>query len=435
MNAKSTKRQQVLCGSYFEMVKKLDASNVNSLTTLDDFTKAMSVYNQTQVDEFCEKFPGFIPQDLIQYPESYKLFQYANKTCSSLCTDDTDIENIVVQPICRILAIGYKLSDTKAAVAYKSHDTKELVQEIHKPASNTTISQQQQQQQKPLPSANEGNQNSQNVQPKVTKSEATTESTKQGQEIPLAPSNDFEKEDGTDGLGEIAAKENLNVNVEPVAENKGNLEEESKPIAPINSVKEKQTPNNKPDENSVKPIAKITSSVSDNPTSNAETVEKYAINAQQPVQQNFDDDDDVDENDDKTKDVTDFNEIYPDSKLNGDDSSEKKSYDPVVEKSDGKQKQNEDQQIDQNEDPFTNDTDSNFFTYFMFLLFVCVIAYVVYHNKTKMLALMLEGRRSGTNGRSGLSRRKHTAAYRKLDSNLEEAITSSGNGRSTQVIY
>jgi len=89
------------------------------------------------------------------------------------------------------------------------------------------------------------------------------------------------------------------------------------------------------------------------------------------------------------------------------------------------------------EDPFFEENNSNFFSYFMFIMLVCIISYVIYHNKTKMLALMLEGRRGVANRTTnGGSRRKHTAAYRKLDSNLEEAITSSGtNSRSAQIIY
>ncbi|XP_059621740.1 trans-Golgi network integral membrane protein 1-like [Phlebotomus argentipes] len=82
-------------------------------------------------------------------------------------------------------------------------------------------------------------------------------------------------------------------------------------------------------------------------------------------------------------------------------------------------------------DPFQDPDKSNFFTYFMALMAVCILAYVVYHNKTKVLALVLEGRRSS----QGRGRRKHTAAYRKLDSNLEEAITSSAASRTTQIIY
>lgn len=96
------------------------------------------------------------------------------------------------------------------------------------------------------------------------------------------------------------------------------------------------------------------------------------------------------------------------------------------------------------EDPFYEETDSNFFAYFLLVMAACVLGYVAYHNKKKVLALLLEGRR-GSTGRGGGSTgsrrsrgggsRKHTAAYQKLDSNLEEAITSTGQSRSSQIIY
>uniref|UniRef100_A0A182K2K5 Uncharacterized protein n=1 Tax=Anopheles christyi TaxID=43041 RepID=A0A182K2K5_9DIPT len=89
-------------------------------------------------------------------------------------------------------------------------------------------------------------------------------------------------------------------------------------------------------------------------------------------------------------------------------------------------------------DPFYEQKDSNFFSYFLFAMFSCAMLYVAYHNKSKLLALVVEGRRTSS-GRGGFSKgRKHTAAYRKLDSNLEEAITSgSGSGAhsSSQIIY
>lgn len=95
------------------------------------------------------------------------------------------------------------------------------------------------------------------------------------------------------------------------------------------------------------------------------------------------------------------------------------------------------------DDPFYEETDSNFFAYFMLFMAICVLGYVGYHNKSKVLALLLEGRRgSGSGGRgggAGLSRRrssrKHTAQYQKLDTNLEEAISSTGQSRTSQVIY
>jgi len=77
------------------------------------------------------------------------------------------------------------------------------------------------------------------------------------------------------------------------------------------------------------------------------------------------------------------------------------------------------------------DRGSNFFTYLLLGMFLTILFYIIYHNKTKILALILEGRRS----KSGRGRRKHTASYSKLDSNLEEAISSPYSGRSSQIIY
>lgn len=86
---------------------------------------------------------------------------------------------------------------------------------------------------------------------------------------------------------------------------------------------------------------------------------------------------------------------------------------------------------------FREDTESSFFPYFMFLMFVVVSLYVAYHNKSKILALMIEGRRSRNYTSRNGGRRKHSSAeYRKLDSNLEEAIQSEGGHvLSTQIIY
>lgn len=91
-----------------------------------------------------------------------------------------------------------------------------------------------------------------------------------------------------------------------------------------------------------------------------------------------------------------------------------------------------------NQVEFREDKESSFFPYFMFLMFVVVTFYVAYHNKSKILALLIEGRRSRSYSSRGGSRRKqHSAEYRKLDSNLEEAIQSDGGHgvMSTQIIY
>ncbi|XP_011878396.1 PREDICTED: trans-Golgi network integral membrane protein 1-like [Vollenhovia emeryi] len=76
--------------------------------------------------------------------------------------------------------------------------------------------------------------------------------------------------------------------------------------------------------------------------------------------------------------------------------------------------------------------DSHFFTYFTVITLACLAGYIGYHNKQKILAIVLEGRRSrNSRGR----RRPSTASYRKLDCTLEEAVTSQCNANVTHVIY
>ncbi|XP_050463142.1 trans-Golgi network integral membrane protein 1-like [Cataglyphis hispanica] len=76
--------------------------------------------------------------------------------------------------------------------------------------------------------------------------------------------------------------------------------------------------------------------------------------------------------------------------------------------------------------------DSHFFTYFTVIIVACIAGYIGYHNKQKIFAIVLEGRRSRSNrGR----RRPSTANYRKLDCTLEEAVTSQCNANVTHVIY
>ncbi|XP_074114696.1 uncharacterized protein LOC141537555 isoform X2 [Cotesia typhae] len=79
------------------------------------------------------------------------------------------------------------------------------------------------------------------------------------------------------------------------------------------------------------------------------------------------------------------------------------------------------------------DDDSHFFGYFSILGLICGMGgCVLYHHKQKVLAILLEGRRSrGGRGR----RRPSTANYRKLDCTLEEAVTSQCSSNATNVIY
>ncbi|XP_066141673.1 trans-Golgi network integral membrane protein 1-like [Euwallacea fornicatus] len=79
------------------------------------------------------------------------------------------------------------------------------------------------------------------------------------------------------------------------------------------------------------------------------------------------------------------------------------------------------------------DGDSYFFSYFTVLMCLVIVGYVGYHNRQKVLALLLEGKRGKRNGRN--VRRPNSANYHKLDSNLEEAMSSSCTKNTSNVIY
>ncbi|XP_014612574.1 PREDICTED: trans-Golgi network integral membrane protein 2-like [Polistes canadensis] len=81
---------------------------------------------------------------------------------------------------------------------------------------------------------------------------------------------------------------------------------------------------------------------------------------------------------------------------------------------------------------FENDEESHFLFYFAVISIGFIGGYTGYHNKKKLLAIVLKGRRSKNNrGR----RRSSSPKYRKLDCTLEEAVTSQCNANVTHVIY
>ncbi|XP_039283080.1 trans-Golgi network integral membrane protein 2 [Nilaparvata lugens] len=78
--------------------------------------------------------------------------------------------------------------------------------------------------------------------------------------------------------------------------------------------------------------------------------------------------------------------------------------------------------------------ETHFYSYFVSMGAIIVLLYLMLHYKKKLLALAVEGRRGRAHG-SG-RRRPNTAAYSKLDSNLEEAMASNMSQASvTHVLY
>uniref|UniRef100_A0A224Z840 Trans golgi network protein 2 n=1 Tax=Rhipicephalus zambeziensis TaxID=60191 RepID=A0A224Z840_9ACAR len=62
--------------------------------------------------------------------------------------------------------------------------------------------------------------------------------------------------------------------------------------------------------------------------------------------------------------------------------------------------------------------DSHFFAYFLTAVVLCVVGYLAFHNKRKILALILEGRHE--------RQRRHNGHYRRLD-NTDEALSARKN--------
>ena len=79
------------------------------------------------------------------------------------------------------------------------------------------------------------------------------------------------------------------------------------------------------------------------------------------------------------------------------------------------------------------ETQSKFFSYFVAGTILCIVGYLVFLNKKKIMALLVEGRRKQPSSRS--RRHSSSAAYHKLDNNLEEAMGSNSNESVRHVIY
>ncbi len=77
-------------------------------------------------------------------------------------------------------------------------------------------------------------------------------------------------------------------------------------------------------------------------------------------------------------------------------------------------------------------TGPGYFSYLVVASIVCFAVYLVFHNKQKILALILEGRRKKGGSRRS---RSSSAQYRKLDNNLEEAMGGNGSDSLRQIIY
>lgn len=436
-NCDKTEATAVMCNSYMEMVVILSKTpNQTLFETQADVNNRLQQlpksFNSSNVfNAFCSKFTENYPNNTQYYsPLSDKMY------CWQSCSDINEVSKI--SKLCALIYIGY--SERIPAPFTTPVNTKDLKENgksvgLQGETSNVDANE------IPKPDVN-GNTASENVPEILSKqpeAQQSVDSKNIESKIPQVPPV----------LSSII-QSIIPPNLLPLQKNETN-KPAGEPNALLNPLikeeKDVETPNSA--HNSINPKNPINKDEKDVKTpdlaltSNVETSQAAEHKATVPLQESksvFPSEDDYNNHgdEDTNEAFTDKNPDYGNEDVDNPNTDQESS--PVKYSKPQKVEVSPPNQRDVItrpavvEDPYSDNVDSNFFAYFMFLMLVCVVCYVGYHNKSKVFALLLEGRRS-SGGRNGIGRRKHTAAYRKLDTNLEEAISSNSSGRTTQIIY
>lgn len=430
---------QMLCSAYFEMVIEIDTSNITDFRTQDNIQKYLLQNDEGFTKSFCDQLPEQIPNRLPKhFPNGDKTFhdviadkQICNKICFMFTLTPTYNYKLIVKPICLLISAGYGkiLANESPAIDNKTIPVKQkpeiasepngpMTANISKPTVVTVLENSNKEQ----PAVeNDAEMRNKALKPFVVETDRPLTSIKSNPEsVPIQTTANQQP-----ALPPSAFDQSQNDNI-------NNNAAVQQPLK--NSNVETHTTTEANDKIPPKPIMLVDDGNNNDKQPNDDNYDNYPENGQDSDQQQPID---VDaskigggtQNNDDVDDI----EVDPVEPINANHPLHKdmlqKSYSTDT----------DDSPIRHIQDPFFQGTDSNFFAYFMALMFICIVVYVLYHNKTKVIALVLEGRRSSSSGRggssSGFSRRKHTAAYRKLDTNLEEAITSNKCGKSAQIIY
>jgi hypothetical protein len=116
------------------------------------------------------------------------------------------------------------------------------------------------------------------------------------------------------------------------------------------------------------------------------------------------------------------NENSKEPAVNEDEGIEEISDDNAVVKEDKKPADKKKDQLQHivKEDEDESPGSGHFLAYFLTAVVICISGYVIYHNKQKILAFVIEGRNSGRAGRQ----RSKDVKYTQLKSNVEEVLPS-----------
>lgn len=435
-------KDRFLCLTYFDMIYNLAATNDENYTLADRVNTSLSDYdNATLVNNFCDFFGGELPTEDAKRPfvttmlatqSTWINATQTHESCKLLCyyLDEPITQRIL--PICKLISGGYRLikkNSLEAKVVTKAGaHSGEPILFSPKIGQNTSASEQI----KAIPISSKIN--AQPVGATVANVTQSTTTIKNELQVHLIGA----------GANSISSKpsEAAKIKTSPMAKGPSDAAE---PEAAHQSKDAKVNAHNE----EIKPVVDINQEVEDTNDENGDVLGKgnslksnsiqfnillfYAednkgINDSFDDTKTYDPDDGDDEADNRPDEV--FSNTKP--KYVNEHTKPKETHQIA----DGKNPSDDNTNTNLSSDALFDDTESNFFSYLMFLMVITIIFYIVYHNKTKVLALVIEGRR-GRSGysRNGSRRKHHSAEYRKLDSNLEEAIQSNDQVLTAQIIY
>lgn len=466
---------KIVCAGYGEMLSHLNNSkDDNFLIEFDDVAKILREHDNESINEFCETLSKQIT-NFSNYSKTFEKF-HKSSTCPVFCGDVDDAnDEITIKPMCKLISSGYKYIYRVPEPVVVAIPNQSTVGESNKPSISQVINEPPAPQPKittpeqsagkastPLKDLIKTNQNSldtvsgaavantNNVTIPILVQQSTIANATKS--IPPNASLELTKPNADNHSlppNIVAILENnlpiaWNGTTKPDNNNNNTQKNENLPPHPA-APEEVKTPEQSASSAANNNIIEVPPPKPEQPDTNEKKTDDIVV---PPKSLNNFDEEGLPENIDDDQNLISETNLQNASIDNDEESDEdaNNNFDTnndLVNEDVHKQINNEqppdgylkdvDSQEEIRPDPFISDTDSNFFTYFMFLLLICIICYVGYHNKSKVLALVLEGRRSN-GGRNG--RRKHTAAYRKLDTNLEEAISSNSHTtRTAQIIY
>uniref|UniRef100_A0A182N9T2 Uncharacterized protein n=1 Tax=Anopheles dirus TaxID=7168 RepID=A0A182N9T2_9DIPT len=395
--------QDAGCLAYKEMLSVAQEYKLTDVenTIAKELTRKMS---NTEVDEFCVELSRTVqnlpPSLATQTLEPFRSMLNCIVPCYK--------QQRELKDVCRALYIGYNLIGQSVAKNEPKHQ--------HQPPVEVQDVQKQD-------SVGKNQSIGANIVPAVANIQAANEASKEKTAIPLSKDAEVKKPvpENPNSGGAAAAKKPDGTEVGTVSKSKEKPEKEPAPVAPVKQPQEAPHPERNEGDleqqqgGLLDGIGGDVAPFDDEPKQALDPDGKGAPT--QPAYDNSEESEAIGSPEDGNDDDSDVNGFQQSGKAEAVEKQPKLSHTDDFPNDQAKASDD----IVRGTDPFYEQKDSNFFSYFLFAMFSCAVLYVAYHNKSKLLALVVEGRRTSS-GRGGFSKgRKHTAAYRPAVGVVEEA--------------